>query len=151
MILSDILSKSYHKVSVAGVTAVLIKQHGAGSCDGRLKMKNYNHETLLFLRSYILLGVAPPRGALVDEAQTLAAVENAEEEESGVLHHALRKREYQDKGFFEAQANPKLNRRRVSTKFLCSFQRKFSEFSKSHPTFIPSQLLGAPKSVEVKI
>ena len=103
MILSDILSKSYHKVSVAGVTAVLIKQHGAGSCDGRLKMKNYNHETLLFLRSYILLGVAPPRGALVDEAQTLAAVENAEEEESGVLHHALRKREYQDKGFWLRQ------------------------------------------------
>ena len=90
-------------MSVAGVTAVLIKQHGAGSCDGRLKMKNYNHETLLFLRSYILLGVAPPRGALVDEAQTLAAVENAEEEESGVLHHALRKREYQDKGFWLRQ------------------------------------------------
>ena len=51
----------------------------------------------IYLRSYIFLGVAPPRGALVDEAQTLAAVENAEKEESGVLHHDLRNRELQAK------------------------------------------------------
>lgn len=40
--------------------------------------------------AYIFLGVAPIGGALVEETQSLGAVEDTEEEQSRVLHRDLR-------------------------------------------------------------